>query len=399
MRQVTLVRSVLGEADEGRDALMAAALDVQESALEAWERWAHSFPAGHRDADPVLQRWLPLIAWNLRNAAVDAETRLVFRQSQRGMWASNIRIFEVARPALDALAAAGVRFILLKGVALALTVYDVPGVRPMGDVDLLIEPAEAARARRILADLGWVPLRRTSERDLPLGHGIDLRRPPHGALDLHWYLLHECCWPGADHALWTRAHPIAAIGPTAFVLGPEDQLLHTCLHGLRWSPVHAGHWIADATRVIAHAGAGLDWTVVVREAGARRLGLQMLEALRVVAACGHAAVPDHALEALARQPVSWRDRWECALKGRPVVSAGGLFVIWAGWRRAVGAAKAAGLPAPRWVPYLAAAVGAESPAALVRRFARHAGRRAAAIGGRDRRRGTSSRPRLAGGEP
>jgi hypothetical protein len=383
---------VLGLPDEGRATLMTAALASPDRALDGWRRWERS--GADARADPVAQRWLPLIGWNLSHAPLDDATKAMFRDARHEMWASNVRMINASRPALDALHAVGIPTIVLKGAALTNTVYDVPGLRPIGDVDVLVEAEHRGTAQRIVADLGWQPLRRTSPRDLLLAHGLDLRKPPHGALDVHWYLLHECSWPSVDRALWGRARPFPSMGSCALTLSPADQLMHVCLHGLRWSPVHGGHWVADAVRVIASANGSLDWDVVVEEARSRRMQLQMAEALRVVRQWGGAEVPDRVFRALGDHPASWTERMECRLKGRPVVSAGGLFVIWTGWLRTRRAARAEGASVPPWSRYLAAALGVNSPLAIVPRMARHMWHGVTGLFHREPRRGATSRERL-----
>jgi hypothetical protein len=387
---------VLGLPDEGRDALMTAALGSPERALDAWNRWVQS--GADARGDPIAQRWLPLIGWNLKAAPLDAATQALFRDARRGVWAANTRIIDSARPAIDALHAAGIRTLLLKGAALTHGVYDVPGLRPIGDVDLLVEPVHAAAALGVLSGIGWQPQRRIDHRDRLLAHSLNLYKPPHGSLDVHWYVLSECCWPDADRGFWRRARPLPSAGPAALTLSPADQLLHICLHGLRWSPVHAGHWVADAVQVLAHADGALDWDVLLDESRRRRMSLHMLEALRViryaVRHAGGAEVPDTVLQALGNDPVSWRERWECRLKGRPVVSAAGMFVIWAGWRRTREAARAAGVTAPRWSRYLAATVGEDSRGAVATKFALHARHRLAGLFRPGPRRGATTRERL-----
>ena len=142
---------------------------------------------------------------------VDPAVRALFVEARRDAWASNLGLLDAARPALESLAAAGIRTMLLKGAVLASPPYFEPGLRPIGDVDVLVEPVHARAAMRILEESGWVAWRRHSERDLLLAHGLDLRKPPHGALDVHWYLLAECCWEGADRGLWQRAQPMTSV--------------------------------------------------------------------------------------------------------------------------------------------------------------------------------------------
>ena len=151
---------------------------------------------------------------------------------------------------------------------------------------------------------------------------------------------------------------------TAVVPAPADLLFHICVHGLRWSPVHSGHWVADAVRIIRSAGERLDWDVVLSEAERRRLGLQMTQALAVVRERGHVDVPRAVIEKLERQPASWRDRLECRLKGRPVQSVGGLFVIWTAWRRSAAAARKDGQQSPPWTRFLAATLGVATTMAI-----------------------------------
>ena len=53
------------------------------------------------------------------------------------------------------LAAENIRVMLLKGAALATTVYPSFAARPMGDVDILVHPEEAPRAWQCMVDAGW----------------------------------------------------------------------------------------------------------------------------------------------------------------------------------------------------------------------------------------------------
>lgn len=359
---------ILGHADAGRDALIRAALAPPAEARTAWDAWTRSGADPHRD--PVAERWMPLIGWNLRHTEVDEATRTRWREARQGVWVWNVRAIEAARLALAALVADGIPIILLKGAALATTVYPETGLRLVGDVDVLVPAADRTRACALLARDGWTPMRPIGEHLLAARHALDLRKPPHGLLDLHWHLLHETCWAGADEGLWRRCRPACIAGVTAAVLDPADQLMHACVHGLRWTPVHAAHWIGDAAWIL-RAHPDLDWSILLDEARRRRLGRQVWAALTCVRSMAAAPVPDDVLEALRGQPASTRDRLECRLKSRAVVTAGGLFVIWCGWRRAV----ELGGQRVGWLDFLSAAAGLSSTRQLPSWFTRHAIRR------------------------
>ena len=353
----------------GRDALMYAALGPPRPALDAWLKFQTSTIDPW--TDPVAIRWLPLIGWNLKDIA-HARERAAFQDAWRRIWSSNRRVLASAIPVLDALIASGIRVIVLKGAALAWSVYETPALRPIGDVDILVMPDDVPRARAILHDQGWQPLRPVREQDLMTRHAFDYCKPPFGAIDLHWHLHHECCWDDADADVWKRAKPFPAEPHGLLMLDPADQLLQTCIHGLRWSPVHSAHWVADAVHIVNRSGNALDWNIVVDEARRRRMTLQMREALRLLETRAGVTIPEHIARALDAEPVSWRDRAELHVKVRPVQSAGGMFLLWCGWTRLK---NASATQAPGFLRFLGAAVGVDSVPKLVPWMARHATRR------------------------
>jgi hypothetical protein len=350
--------SALGLRDAGRDALIVAALGERRSALACWRAWREAGGDPHRD--PVAQRWLPLVGAHLEATDLSPDERTLFATAQRSVWAANTRLIDAAFEAAETLHASGLQTVVLKGAALALSVYDTHALRPIGDVDLMVRPRDAASARRILFDLGWRPLRSIRPDDLVWRHALDLTKAPHGAIDLHWYLLPENAWPSADVDLWHRVRPLPASSHLQ-MLGAADQLLHVCLHGLRWSPVHAAHWIADAKQILTRERDTIDWAVVVDESVRRRLALQMASALRLVSLSGRVPVPSAVVEALEAAPSTWRERLEARAKSRPVVSLGGVLATWCRWRRLC---AAAGSGSPGWLRFLAAAVGVDSRRAL-----------------------------------
>src|SRR5262249_35556323 len=62
------------------------------------------------------------------------------------------------RRLLAGLAGLGIRPILMKGAALAYTVYPEPALRPHADIDLLVAPADRERCTAGLAALGYEPI-------------------------------------------------------------------------------------------------------------------------------------------------------------------------------------------------------------------------------------------------
>lgn len=335
---------------------MYAALGPPRSALDAWLKFQTSTIDPW--TDPAAVRWLPLVGWNLKDIA-HARERAAFQDAWRKTWASNRRVYAAAIPVLEALIAAHVRVIVLKGAALAWSIYETPALRPIGDVDILVAPQDLPRSREILRGLEWSPLRPVRDQDLMTRHALDYCKPPFGAIDLHWHLHEECCWTDADAGVWRRARPFSGEPHGLLMLDPADQLLQTCILGLRWSPVHSARWVADAAQIVNRSGS-LDWTIVVDEARRRRMALQMREALRLLRSRAGAVIPEDVLRALDAEHVSWRDRAELRVKTRPVQGAGGMFLLWCGWTRQK---QASATQAPGFLRFLRAAVKASDRSA------------------------------------
>jgi hypothetical protein len=88
---------------------------------------------------------------------------------------------------LSAFSSAGVDVLLIKGAALAYTVYPEPWLRPREDTDLLVRAGDAVRAGALLGDAGYHPVPRQSGR-LVTNQQLYVRTasPRREAIDLHW---------------------------------------------------------------------------------------------------------------------------------------------------------------------------------------------------------------------
>jgi len=188
-----------------------------------WARAGTTLDAapGRRD---VIDAMGPTIRWH-----VARELALQYELGQ---------VLETAR-------ARGPSPLVLKGTALAYSLYPEPSVRERHDTDLLVSPDDKGMMVELLESLGYVgdliagEHWATSERSFtkPIGPGIASR------IDLHWRLsnspmfwrpqLDWSCLKGRAQHL--KALSDAAYCPTRFVL-----LLHACIH-------RAGHARAPMT--------------------------------------------------------------------------------------------------------------------------------------------------------
>jgi hypothetical protein len=202
---------------------------------------------------------------------------------------------------------------LLKGAALNLTVYPSADLRPMSDVDLLVQPCDARRALKLLDDLGC---RRGFSliRDdfFPKYHyevevivpsirpmRIDLHARPLRPLRLARII--------PDLALWAGAREVRCGAVTALIPRPEYNLIHLAAHAA-YHGCSRLIWLYDIKRVVEAFGDAMDWNLVVARCREWRLSLAVRKALAQAAATFGPVCPAAILEELSRHHASWRDR-------------------------------------------------------------------------------------------
>ncbi|MGI4788207.1 MAG: nucleotidyltransferase family protein [Janthinobacterium lividum] len=205
---------------------------------------------------------------------------------------------------LDACGAAALDLIVLKGAALAETVYPRPSLRPFGDIDVLIRLEDASRVFALLSKLGYV-VEAAAWKDLVSGRGCEanfFRSTERGVvvIEVHTDLLNNALFQGLvslDHAgLWQRSRPACLAGTGGWVLGPEDQLLHLCLH-LACHYFAAPNSLEDIVQICIVQS--VDWPLFLtlcRKANAVTIGYCGLFAALTR---GGASVPPFVLESLA----------------------------------------------------------------------------------------------------
>ena len=233
--------------------------------------------------------------------------------------------------ALAALNAAGVPVLLLKGAALAHTLYAHPAGRPFRDLDLLIRPGQTTAAFATLRQLGYTPHHPEPHPGVTRQFENEMLWQRPGPivtyLDLHWQLLDSPHYQARLDSTWlwqTAVTSTPASLPFALRhLGPEAQLLHLCAHLLLH---HGGQellWRNDIAAHLYHTQATLDWDLLLRQAARSDLLLPLQTLLPDLAAQWAAPVPAGVLAQLATcQPTPAEQRifrWRRQANARPVL--------------------------------------------------------------------------------
>jgi len=327
--------------DAAQTLLLRAALLEGEPARAAFRAWRAAIDP--EALDEGSYRLLPLLSRSLLRLG-EADSHLDrWKGTYRRTFVLNERLFHDMARVLRALAAAGIPAIALKGAALVTCAYKDSGVRPMADLDVLVEPRRARQAFAALRALGWRSEVRRPESLLGVRHAAVFVSPEGRELDLHWSLLWESCAGDADAALRAAARTASLRGAPALAPAACDLLLHVCVHGLSSAGGPAIRWAADAftlaalsARAAKGAPDAIDWARLAREAASRRLALPVGAALRWIRDHLDAPVPEDALARIEGLPVSAAERAELAAKVRPLRGANVLRYYWFQHRRAAG---------------------------------------------------------------
>jgi hypothetical protein len=116
----------------------------------------------------------PLLSLHLASAGVSMPVEI--RQHLVGLAlhhreANRVR-FQVLREVLDALDAASIPVLVLKGAALAHLLYPSTGLRPLSDLDLLVASRLSGRAQSVLAEIGFSAPSSPTSRALAAHHHL-----------------------------------------------------------------------------------------------------------------------------------------------------------------------------------------------------------------------------------
>lgn len=281
-----------------QELVLRAALASGDEAVDAWRSWREEVEFD--DVDAGSFRLLPLVYRNV--IELDAEDPLMqkLKGIYRRTWYRNQVLFRDLAVVLRLFRDARVDSLLLKGVPLVLLHYGDAGVRPMDDCDVLVPSRRAADAMNLLKHHGWRPEYWRTDINVDYLHGTGLVDGSGRRLDLHWHVLEECLQPGCDDAFWAGAVSTELHDEPVLALNPADQLLHVCVHGLRWNYIPPVRWIADAAIVVRTAGDGVDWDRLASQAESCGVCLPVREGLRYLRDRMHVPVPERTLQRLCR---------------------------------------------------------------------------------------------------
>lgn len=248
-------RATLDEEDRRRVADAAARVDDWSGLPHAAEYhgltplvWEHAHAAGIDMSAPAWRQLAPVV---LRRRAYGREQA------------------EALGEIVDALDAAGIAHVVLKGAALAHLVYPRPDLRPMGDLDILVAPDQAPGAQDVLRGLGFDAPAAHEDRAHRFHHHLPIAtRQRHGiVVNVE---IHRDALSGTEllrMRLDGRRGPTRELtvnGRRLRAFGHEDMLTHLCAHALGPGDPIRLIKIADLVGYAARYAGEVDWDAMRR---------------------------------------------------------------------------------------------------------------------------------------
>jgi len=247
-----------------QELLLKACLLTGNESIDAWKKWQTNNEIHLLDYGSY--RLLPLLYHNLLAQQVEVPNILELKKIYQATLVKNQLLFASAARVFKTLRDNAYNIYLLKGSALSLLCYQDLGLRPMDDIDILVDINKVFPIMKLLKNEGWEAKQLASLKQLTPGyllvrHGHSFKK--HFAMDLHWHVLSECCDPDDDIDFMQRAIPLQFQDLQLQTLNYTDHLLHIIVHGIKWDHIPAIRWIADAMYIINTAKFNIDWDLLV----------------------------------------------------------------------------------------------------------------------------------------
>jgi hypothetical protein len=192
---------------------------------------------------------------------------------------------------IEAFRKQGVQVLVLRGPALAFSLYPDAAMRPSCDLDLLVLPEQLVESRGILENLGYQCLARRFERARDFFREECFIHPKNQGhrvpVDLHWvhWELHPF-FKGSDEVdiqdLFQRAWKVETSTMAFETLDPVDHLIHSAIHLLM---IHRNElrfsWIYDTVLLAQHLHVVDDWETLVERSVAWKARLPLEQCFRM----------------------------------------------------------------------------------------------------------------------
>lgn len=201
----------------------------------------------------------PLVYFNLRNENMHhhlpAEVLAKFQVSFYKTGLRNITIYEELARILERSEESGVEVAVVKGAALAWTVYRDPALRRMIDIDLFVRTSSHTALESVLESCGFF-----LDMHDPKALGIRIDSYQHG---VHGLRLDISCFSDKRiERMWSEKNYLETTEARIPTLRCEEHLIYLCVHAIGHVTLNGLNyllWLCDINELIRWANRNLDW--------------------------------------------------------------------------------------------------------------------------------------------
>jgi len=226
-----------------------------------------------------------------RGMAMPPEVQETLEQAFYRTAADNTRALQQLAGLRVALSSAGAPLLLLKGAALAETLYADPALRRIGDIDLVVPREHALACRQVLLELGYAPARVEHQPGNLLAHSNQERfeppQPYRTSMALHWHILDVPYYLRKVPMdwFWANSESGTIAGQRFQVLSPEANLIYLPAHLALHHQFRGLHSRLDLALLIVRNRDRLDWDRIAATARSFDLLMALRETLDHLAQC------------------------------------------------------------------------------------------------------------------
>jgi len=245
--------------------------------------WARALSLNRVGWDDLLQQAArhaitPSLYRFLHDVLPDAVPQKILNSLRQSVWDNtrrNLKLTGELVSILDLFAAQGISAIPFKGPTLAAMAYGDLAWRQFGDLDILVDKHDVAKASNLLKERGyrtksdWIATQ--DETFLQVTYTLEFKHEKTNELvELHWELFPRFLAFGFRCEL-LRQHlvPTWPGGKRVMTLDPKELLLYLCAHGAKHCWANLG-WIVDVAWLVAKCRSW-DWDLLLKQARAQNI--------------------------------------------------------------------------------------------------------------------------------